>query len=600
VELRQPIVVVLGHVDSGKTSLLDNIRGTAVQAREVGGITQHIGASFLPVETIKEITGPLYAKLARAEAAIPGLLVIDTPGHEIFANLRTRGGSAADIAIVVADVNKGFEAQTIESMDILKKRKVPFVIALNKVDMVAGWRTSTRFISEDVKKQDTSVQTLLDEKIYNVVGMLSRLGYQSEAFWRIKDFTKEVAIVPVSARTGVGIAELLAVLVGLTQQYMGKKLERHTKEAARGIVLESNEETGLGPSANIILLDGILHQGDSIVVGKRDGAISTRIKALLLPKPLDEMRDPRDKFKQVNEVIAAAGLKITSPDLEGVLAGSPVYVYNNSQRKSKEEFDRLKLLVESEVKNAIVSNTQTSGVILKCDTIGSLEAIVDLLKKANVAVRMADIGNITRRDVVEAAAVKENDRYLGVLLGFNVKVLEDAQKEAQDRGVKIFNEQIIYNLVRSYTDWVAYQREHEDLIIFNELPPICKFQFLKGFIFRRNDPAVFGAEIQVGRLRQKVHVINEEGRKVGTIHQIQESGKAIEEATAGMQVAVSVKEPTIGRQINEGDIFYTDLNSRQAKQLLERFNHRLNDSEKEVLNMLVAKKRKSDPAFGYL
>jgi translation initiation factor 5B len=600
VELRQPIVVVLGHVDSGKTSLLDNIRGTAVQAREAGGITQHIGASFLPVETIKEITGPLYAKLARAEAAIPGLLVIDTPGHEIFANLRTRGGSAADIAIVVADVNKGFEAQTIESMDILKKRKVPFVIALNKVDMVAGWRTSTRFISEDVKKQDTSVQTLLDEKIYNVVGMLSRLGYQSEAFWRIKDFTKEVAIVPVSARTGVGIAELLAVLVGLTQQYMGKKLERHTKDAARGIVLESNEETGLGPSANIILLDGILHQGDSIVVGKRDGAISTRIKALLLPKPLDEMRDPRDKFKQVNEVIAAAGLKITSPDLEGVLAGSPVYVYNNSQRKSKEEFDRLKLLVESEVKNAIVSNTQTSGVVLKCDTIGSLEAIVDLLKKANVAVRMADIGNITRRDIVEAAAVKENDRYLGVLLGFNVKVLEDAQKEAQDRGVKIFNEQIIYNLVRSYTDWVAYQREHEDLIIFNELPPICKFQFLKGFIFRRNDPAVFGAEIQVGRLRQKVHVINEEGRKVGTIHQIQESGKAIEEATAGMQVAVSVKEPTIGRQINEGDIFYADLNSRQAKQLLERFNHRLNDSEKEVLNMLVAKKRKSDPTFGYL
>jgi translation initiation factor 5B len=598
VELRQPIVVVLGHVDSGKTSLLDNIRGTAVQAREVGGITQHIGASFLPVETIKEITGPLYARLAKAEAAIPGLLVIDTPGHEVFANLRTRGGSAADIAIVVVDVNKGFEAQTIESMDILKKRRVPFVIALNKVDMVAGWRSSTRFISEDVKRQDATVQTLLDEKIYSVVGILSRLGYQSEGFWRVKDFTKEVAIVPVSARTGVGIAELLAVLVGLTQQYMGKKLERHTKDAARGIILEFSEETGLGPSANIILLDGVLRQGDSIVVGKRDGAVSTRIKALLLPKPLDEMRDPRDKFKQVNEVIAAAGLKITSPDLEGVLAGSPVYVYNNG--KNKDELDHLKSLVESEVKNAIVSNTQTSGVVLKCDTIGSLEAIVDLLKKANVPIRIADIGNITRRDIVEAAAVKENDRYLGVMLGFNVKVLEDAQKEAQDRGVKIFNEQIIYNLVRSYTDWVAYQREHEELILFNELPPICKFQFLKGFIFRRNDPAVFGAEIQVGRLRQKVHVINEEGKKIGTIHQIQDSGKAIEEATVGMQVAVSVKEPTIGRQINEGDIFYTDLNSRQAKQLLERFNHRLNDSEKEVLNMVLAKKRKSDPAFGYL
>jgi translation initiation factor 5B len=597
VELRQPVVVVLGHVDSGKTSLLDKIRGTAVQAREVGGITQHIGASFFPVETVKEMTGPLYAKLANAETPIPGLLVIDTPGHEVFANLRARGGSAADIAIVVVDVNKGFEAQTMESIDILKKRKVPFVIALNKVDRVSGWRSSIRFVTEEVKKQEASVQTLLDEKIYTVVGTLSRLGFPSEAFWRVKDFTREVAIVPVSARSGVGIPELLAVLIGLAQQYLAKKLERH-EGPARGIVLESSEETGLGPSANIILLDGTLHQGDSIVVGKRDGAVATRIKAMLLPKPLDEMRDPRDKFKPVTEVIAAAGLKITSPELEGVLAGSPLYVYD--QKKGEGELEHLKSLVESEVKNAIVSNTETTGVVLKCDTIGSLEAITDLLKKAKVPIRMADIGHITRRDVVEAAAVKENDRYLGVVLGFSVRVLDDAQKESQDREVKIFNEQIIYNLVRSYTDWVAYQREHEESILFNELPPVCKFQFLKGFIFRRNDPAVFGAEVQVGRLKQKVLVVNEEGKKVGTVHQIQDSGKSIEEAAVGMQIAVSIKEPTIGRQINEGDVFYTDLNSRQAKQLLEKFNHRLNEKEKEILNMLVAMKRKGDPTFGYL
>jgi translation initiation factor 5B len=597
VELRQPVVVVLGHVDSGKTSLLDKIRGTAVQAREVGGITQHIGASFFPIETIKEVTGPLFTKLAQAETPIPGLLVIDTPGHEVFANLRLRGGSAADIAIVVADVNKGFEAQTIESIEILKKRKVPFVIALNKVDMVTGWRRYSRFITEEAKKQEAGIQTMLDEKLNTVVGSLSRMGFPSEAFWRVKDFTKEIAIVPVSARTGAGIPELLAVLVGLTQQYMAKRLERH-KGAARGLVLEVNEEPGLGPSANVILLDGTLRQGDSIVVAKRDSAVLTRVKALLLPKPLDEMRDPRDKFKPVREVIAAAGLKVTSPDLEGVLAGSPLYVYEKS--RGEDELERLKGLAESEIKNAIVSNTETSGIVLKCDTIGSLEAIIDLLKKDGVPIKTADIGNITRRDVVEAAAVKESDRYHGVVLGFNVRVLEDAQKEAQDRGVKIFNEQIIYNLVRSYVDWVAYQKEHEDSILFNELPPVCKFQFMRGFVFRRNDPAVFGAEIQVGRLRQKVHVINEEGKKVGTVHQIQESGKAMEEATTGMQVAVSLKEPTIGRQINEGDVFYTDLNSRQAKQLVERFSHRLNDKEKEILNIVLVMKRKDDPAFGYL
>jgi translation initiation factor 5B len=595
-ELRQPVVVVLGHVDSGKTSLLDKIRGTAVQAREVGGITQHIGASFFPIETIKEVTGPLYERLAKAEAPIPGLLVIDTPGHEVFANLRLRGGSAADIAIVVADVNKGFEAQTIESVEILKKRKVPFVVALNKVDRVTGWRPSSKFISEEVKKQSVDVQTMLDEKLYTVVGSLSRLGFPSEAFWRVKDFTKEIAIVPVSARTGVGIPELLAVLVGLTQQFMGKRLERH-EGAARGIVLEINEEPGLGPSANIILLDGTLKQGDSIVVAKRDSAVQTRVKALLLPKPLDEMRDPRDKFKPVTEVIAAAGLKVTSPDLEGVLAGSPLYVFDKA--KGEDELVRLKSMVEGEIKNAIVS-TETSGVILKCDTIGSLEAIVDLLKKENVPIRTADIGSITRRDVIEASAVRESDRYHGVVLGFNVKMLDDAEREAQDRSVKVFNERIIYNLVRSYVDWVTYQKEHEESILFNEIPPICKFQFMKGFVFRRNDPAVFGAEIQVGKLRQKVHVISVEGKKVGTVHQIQDSGKSMEEATTGMQVAVSLKEPTIGRQINEGDVFYTDINSRNAKQLSERFNHRLNEQEKEVFNMILALKRKEDPAFGYI
>ncbi|HEX9678525.1 translation initiation factor IF-2 [Nitrososphaera sp.] len=595
-ELRQPVVVVLGHVDSGKTSLLDRIRGTAVQAREVGGITQHIGASFFPIETIKEVTGPLFAKLASAETPIPGLLVIDTPGHEVFANLRARGGSAADIAILVTDVNKGVEAQTLESIEILKKRKVPFVVALNKVDRVSGWRAHSRFISEEVKKQEAGIQTMLDEKLYTVVGSLSRLGFPSEAFWRVKDFTKEVAIVPVSAKTGVGIPELLAVLVGLTQQYMAKRLERHT-EGTRGIVLEIKEEPGLGPSANIILLDGTLRQGDSIVVAKRDSAVVTRIKALLLPKPLDEMRDPRDKFKPVSEVKAAAGLKITSPDLEGVLAGSPLYVV---RKDNKEEVEHLKSLVEGEVKNAIISNMETTGVVLKCDTIGSLEAVIDLLKKDNVPIRTADIGSITRRDVVEAAAVKESDRYHGVVLGFNVKVLDDAEDEAQNRGVKIFNERIIYNLVRGYVDWVAYQKEHEESILFNELPPVCKFQFMKGFVFRHNDPAVFGAEIQVGRLRQKVQVINEEGKKVGTVHQIQDSGKSMEEAKAGMQVAVSIKEPTIGRQINEGDVFYTDLNSRQAKQIVEKFIHRLNEDEKDTLNFVLGLKRKEDPAFGYL
>jgi translation initiation factor 5B len=594
VELRQPVVVVLGHVDSGKTSLLDQIRGTAVQSRETGGITQHIGASYFPLEIIKEMTGPLFARLEKSQFQIPGLLVIDTPGHEVFANLRMRGGSAADIAIVVADVNKGFEAQTEESIRILESRKVPFVLALNKIDQIYGWKNNDSiFIKDQMQLQASSIQETLDEKIYDVVGSLSRLGYNSEAYWRVKDFTKEVAIVPVSATKNIGIPELLAVLVGLAQQFMIKKLERHQDEA-RGIVLEVKEEIGLGPSANIILLDGTLKQGDKIVLAKRDCTIVTKIKALLLPKPLDEMRDPKDKFRPVDHVISAAGLKITSSDLDGVLAGSPLYVIRNPENERY-----LKSLVESEVKAAIIK-TDSNGIILRCDTIGSLEAVVELVKKDNIPIQSADIGNITRRDVLAASAVKEKDRYIGVILGFNVKVLEEAERESIERDVKIFNEKIIYNLVRSYNDWAAYQREHAESILFGEISPICKFQFLKGYVFRRNSPAVFGAEILTGRLKQKIPIMNEQGRRIGTVHQIQEAGKNLSDASLGMQVAVSMKEPVIGRNINEGDIFYTDLSSREAKLLVESFLDRLNPEEQEVFQFILSKKRESDPSFGYI
>lgn len=592
--LRQPVVVVLGHVDSGKTSLLDKIRGTFVQSREAGGITQHIGASFFPIEIIQKLTGPLFKKLISHDNSIPGLLVIDTPGHEVFANLRMRGGSAADLAVVVVDVNKGFEPQTIESINILKNRKVPFVVAINKVDRITGWKKGiTNFITEEIKVQPKEVRLDLDNKMYSVLGSLSQLGFSSEAFWRVKDFTKEVALVPVSASSGVGIPELLTVLVGLSQQFMVKKLERH-EGSAKGIVLEVNEEVGLGPSANVILLDGIIKQGDSIVVAKRDSVIVTRIKSLLLPKPLDEMRDPRDKFRHVKMVISAAGLKITSPDLEGVIAGSPLYGLS-----APDDEPRIKSLVESEVKSALI-NTDSNGIILRCDTIGSIEAISEMLRKENIPIRSADIGQISRKDIMTASAVKEKDRYFGVILGFNVKVLEDAERESNEREVKIFNEKVIYNLVRSYTDWVSYQKNHEDSILFNELSPICKFEFMKGYVFRRSDPAVFGAEISIGRMKQKMSIMNPEGKKVGVIHQIQDKGKSIEEATRGMQVAVSVNGPQIGRQINEGDVFYTYLDSRQAKLLLNRFNHRLDEEEKIILNLIVSIRRKTDPAFGYL
>jgi translation initiation factor 5B len=592
-EIRQPVVVVLGHVDSGKTSLLDKMRGTGVQAREVGGITQHIGASFFPADTLKKICGPLLQTIGGGEVKVPGLLVIDTPGHEIFTNLRSRGGSAADISILVVDIQKGLEAQTYESIEILKQRKVPFVVALNKVDSIAGWKKGpTKFVTQSIKSQAKSVIDLLDEKIYIVVGALSRVGFNSEALYRVKDFRKEVAIVPVSARTGEGIPELVAVLVGLTQVYLQKRLTVSSNALARGIVLEIKQEPGIGDTANVLLLEGRLRNGDNVVLAKKEGAIVTRIKGIFLPKPLDEMRDPRDKFVAVDSIAAAAGVKIVTPDLDGVLAGSPLMAAEEGR------MDEIKAAVESEVKQVMISS-DINGVILKADTLGSLEAIIEMLKARGVPIKRADIGPVTRRDVVEASTVKKNDRFRGVVLAFSVKPLPDAEQAVLDSGVNVFSDQIIYSLIDNYLAWVDQEREAEQKAGLQSITPLAKFQYLKGFSFRRNDPAVFGVEVLEGRLRQKVSVMNAEGKTIGTIHQIQEEGKPIAELTKGKQAAVSVNGITLGRQIDEGEILYTLPTDQEIKTINSKYLASLSEDDVKLLEEIIRVRRKSSPLYGY-
>jgi len=365
---RQPIVCVLGHVDTGKTLLLDKIRKTSVQAREAGGMTQHIGASFFPVETIKQLVGPLLSTMKGA-IEIPGLLIVDTPGHEAFTNLRRRGGSVADIAILVIDVLRGFEAQTQECIDILKSRKTPFIVAVNKVDRVPGWKPQpeTPFL-KSYAVQDAYVKEDVDNKLYSIMGTFSRLGFRTDRFDHIKDFTSTIALVPTSAKTGEGITELLMVLVGLTQQYLRNQLQT-TEGPAKGSVLEVKEEPGLGLTLNTIIYDGTLQKDDLIVVGGKEKPIVTRIRAILVPNPLDEIRDPRAKFASVDCVFAAAGVKIVASGLEGALAGAPLYAVPPNEMAEK-----YAALVTEEIGRIRIA-TVVEGIVVKTDTLGSLEAI---------------------------------------------------------------------------------------------------------------------------------------------------------------------------------------------------------------------------------
>ena len=588
--LRQPIVVVLGHVDHGKTSLLDKIRGTSVAAREPGAITQWIGASLLPAEVLKKACGPLLERF-RFEIDVPGLLFIDTPGHETFSNLRRRGGSAADIAILVIDIAKGVEPQTIESISILRARKTPFVVAANKVDLIPGWKpTGKKSFLESIQMQPPEVRIELDNRLYTIMGALSRLGFRSDRFDKVSDFKTNLSIVPTSARTGEGMPELMAVLVGLTQSYMKEELVT-TAGPAKGTVLEVKEEPGLGITINAIVYDGSLKVDDTIVLGGREKPIVTNVRALLLPKPLDEIRDPRDRFATVPEVKAASGVKIAAPDLGQALAGSSLYAVPLGS-ETQEYVD----LVNEEVEKLKI-NTDRVGVVLKTDTLGSLEAITTSLMNAEISIRFADVGDISKREVVEAEIVRQKDPLLGVVLGFNVKILSDAEEEAKKADIPVFRADIIYHLIEDYTRWVDKERAAGIKAELDRLIRPGRMKILPGYIFRRSKPAIVGVEVTAGRIKPRYPLILENGRQVGEIQRVQDKGKDIGEASAGMQVAISIEKAIVGRHISEGDVLIVSVPEKHVKVLLAKFKEQMSPDEIELLNTLTQVMRKENPLW---
>ncbi len=589
--LRQPIICVLGHVDTGKTTLLDKIRGSAVTSREVGSMTQHIGASFFPMETLKEICGALSTGV-REKITVRGLLVIDTPGHSIFMNLRRRGGSVADLAILVIDVIRGFEPQTHESLSILRNRKTPFIVAANKIDAIPGWipHPNTSF-RESFGRQDPAVRRQLDDLLYTLMGTFSRLGFKADRFDRVTNFTTTIAIAPVSAKTGEGIPELLAILIGLTQQYMQAKLMT-SEGPARGTILEVKKDPGLGTTMDTIIYDGTLNRGDTIVVGGKETPIITKVRALLLPKPLDEMRDPRDKFTPVPSVSAAAGVKISAPSIDDAVSGAPLYAVGTA-----ESLDTVVTAVAEEV-NSLRIVADRLGVTLKTDTLGSLEAIVSELENNGVPVRFADVGDVSRREVVEAAMIKRTAPFQGVILAFNVKLLPDAEAEARNQEVPVFQNNVVYRLIEEYQTWVETERKAQVKREMAALTHPGKLRVLPGLVFRKSKPAIFGVEVLTGTLQPRTTLLSVEGRNIGEISQIQDQGQTIAEAGQGMKVAISVRGATMGHDFVEGDVLYVGVPEDHVRTLYTKYLNELSDDDVQTLKELSEIMRKTHLLWG--
>ena len=588
--IRQPIITVLGHVDHGKTSVLDYLRGTTLADREAGKITQHIGATEVPLDKIKESCGELL-DLFKLEFNIPGLLFIDTPGHEAFSNLRKRGGSIADIAVLVIDINQGIQPQTRESIEILKSFKVPFIIAANKVDLITGWNSKDKIFIKNLKNRAENVTKYFNNNFYKILGNLSEMGFESNLYHQVEDHQKTVSIVPVSAKTGEGIPELLAVLTGLSQRFLTGKLEIETDAPAKGTILEIKEEKGMGTTADIIIYEGTLKQDDTIVIGGLDSAVTTKVKALLKTKPLAEIRDKKSSFDKVKEVVAASGVKIIANDLNQAIAGAPLI---SVQDKSKLEEAQNK--VKEEIEEVLVE-TGDEGVVLKADTLGSLEAASKLFQKHGIPMKRADIGNITKRDIVEAEGSLENGSEYPFVLGFNVTIEQELETRAKKKKIPIIINQVIYKIVEDFEKLHTERRQRLELEEISDLQWPAKIRIMPQYIFRQSGPAIFGAEVLDGKLTPNVEVINKDGKVVGRVKTIEDKGKKLTELIKGKEAALSVEKLTLGRGADGGDFLITNM-SESAFRKLKNKKHLLSKSEVEVLKELAEIKRKENDLWG--
>lgn len=575
-KIRQPIVTVCGHVDHGKTSILDSLRNTGVQEGEAGGITQKISFTSYPMDQLKAAC-PLIEK-SGIKLNIPGFLLIDTPGHAAFTNLRKRGGALADLAVLVIDISEGIKPQTAETIQILKSNKTPFIIALNKIDRITGWKKGEDGLKNSVEGQHERVKQVFDEKYYTLIGALQSYGLDADLFYNISDFSKKIAMVPTSAITKEGIPELIMMLCGLSQNFLTKRLE--LGEDPKGVMLEVKKEGSTGYIESI-LYDGTLKRTDKIAVASIDGEpIITKIRILEEIKPLSS------KFQTVSEVRASTGIRMQLVEKTPILPGMPFVKYKDNFEEIKEQFKK-------EIGESI--KTEKQGIIAKADSLGSLEALLVLLKQNNIPVVKAGIGKISKSDAISAKANLDINELDAIIVGFNVE--EDEGLREISTKTKIFTSDIVYKLIE---DLVEYRKEKLREIEKKRLmglSTICKLELLPQYVFRNTKPAIFGVRIIGGKLTSGLSIINEDDEKVGNVKNIQAEQKSVQEASEGMEVAISISNVTYDRQLKGKQYLYTNLGESQFREF-KKNKDLLTASDMKVLKDIAELKRKTNPDWG--
>lgn len=582
--LRAPVVCVLGHVDTGKTKILDKLRRTHVQDDEAGGITQQIGATNVPGDKIKEQT-KMCKEFSKHELKIPGLLIIDTPGHESFSNLRMRGSSLCDIAILVIDIMHGLEPQTIESINLLKKRKTPFVVALNKIDRLFQWQSGPHAdIANTLKKQKLNTKQEFDERTTSVVVQLAEQGLNACLFHENKNPREYISMVPTSAHTGDGMGNLIALICELSQTLLAKRIA--FSDELQATVMEVKAIQGLGTTIDVILVNGSLSEGDTIVVAGQEGPIVTQIRALLMPQPMKELR-VKNAYSKYKLIKAAQGCKIIAKDLEKALAGLPLYVAHKS-----DEIEIFKEEIAEALSEVLTSiKLQERGVFVQASTLGSLEALLEFLKTSKIPYAGINIGPVHKKDIMKASVMLEHDSQWAVILAFDVKVEREAQEMADSLGVRIFTAEIIYHL---FDQFMAHReqlkkRKQEELKHVAVFP--CKLRVLPQYIFNSRDPIVCGVVIEAGFLKEGMPlcVPSKEFCDLGRVSSLEINHKPVEKATKGQEVCIKIEAipgetPKLyGRHFDHTDLLYTKISRQSIDAVKNYFREEMSKADWQLI-----------------
>ncbi len=582
--LRQPIITVCGHVDHGKTSILDAIRESSVQNSESGGITQKISFTSYPLEQLKKAC-PLIEKTG-LNLEMPGFLFIDTPGHAAFTNLRKRGGSLADLAILVIDINEGIKPQTAETIQILKLNKVPFVIALNKIDNISGWRTSKDLteIKELIEFQQKSIKSIFEERYMILIASLNSYGFDADLFYNIDDFSKKIALVPCSAKTKQGLQELIMVICGLSQRYLKDRLT--LGKEPKGVLLEIKKEKSMN-YLEAILYDGKLSKKDEIAISDINGkAIITKIRVLEKIKALSS------RFESVDSIIASTGLRmqITEKNLDLVYPGMPFLKYNGNKKEIEGIFKK-------EISENISGALSKKGIIAKADSLGSLEALLTLLKQNNLQIVKAGIGNVNKNDIISAEANLEINELDAIIVGFNVSISEEAQKIIKRNSIKILTDDIIYKLIENLTEFRKEKHKEIEKKRMMNLTKLCKIKILNQYVFRNSNPAIFGVKIEIGKLSSGIRLINKEDEEIGKVKNLQYENKSINEATEKMEIALSIPGINFERVLKNTENLYSNLSANQFKNFKEN-KDLLSNKEMNLLQEIAEIKRQKKADWG--